>query len=60
MSEQAEDVIIRNLVEAVNRLQDDLKRVELWSAALTCFQDPAPEYKPDNAHLLPPVKSRPR
>ncbi len=53
MPEQAEDVIIRNLVESLNRLHDDLARLEVWSAALSCFRDAPPEYKPDNAYLLP-------
>ena len=36
--EPAEDLIVRNLMEAINRLHDDLDRVELWTAALGCFQ----------------------
>jgi hypothetical protein len=60
MSQQAEDVIVRNLIEALDRLQDDLARIELWSAALYCLQHPAPDYQPDNTHLLPPRKKAPR
>ena len=36
--EPAEDLIVRNLIEALDRLHDDLDRVELWTAALGCFQ----------------------
>jgi hypothetical protein len=38
MSEQAEDTIVRNLLQALARLHEDLDRVELWTAALACFQ----------------------
>jgi hypothetical protein len=56
MAEQAEDMIVRNLIEALDRLHDDLDRVELWTAALGCFQHPAPEYQPGDHYLLPPGK----
>jgi hypothetical protein len=52
MPEPAEDVIIRNLLESLERLRGDLDRMELWTAALGCFQYPVPEYKPGDQHLL--------
>ena len=58
MPEPAEDMIVRNLIEALNRLHDDLDRVELWTAALGYFQSPAPEYQPGEPYLLPPQKAR--
>jgi hypothetical protein len=61
MLEPAEDMIVRNLIEALNRLHDDLDRVELWTAALGYFQSPAPEYQTGEPYLLPPHKTqRPR
>jgi len=57
MTEHAEDMIVRNLIEALNRLHDDLDRVELWTAALSDFQKPIPEYQPENEYLLPRRKS---
>jgi len=56
MTELTEDRIVRNLIEALNRLHDDLDRVELWTAALASFQCPAPEYQPGDHHRLPPAK----
>jgi hypothetical protein len=56
MPEQAEDKIVRNLTEALERLHEDLDRVELWTAALGYFQSPVPEYGQADRHLLP-VKS---
>jgi hypothetical protein len=52
MPEPAEDMIIRNLMESLERLRGDLDRMELWAAALGCFQSPAPEYQPNDRHLL--------
>jgi hypothetical protein len=57
MPEHAEERIVRNLIEALNRLHDDLDRVELWTAALSHFQQPAPEYRPDCEYLLPTRKA---
>jgi hypothetical protein len=42
--EPAGDKIVRNLQEAVERLQDDIARVELWAGALGCFAKPIPDY----------------
>ena len=56
MPEPAEAMIIRNLIEALNRLHDDLDRVELWTAALGSFQHAVPEYRPGGEHLLPTEK----
>jgi len=56
MPERAADMIARNLIEALNRLHDDLDRVELWTVALSSFQQPPPDYRPDGEHLLPARK----
>lgn len=56
MSAQAEDLITRNLIEALDRLHQELERVELWTAALTCFLRPAPAYQPGEQHMLPPLR----
>jgi hypothetical protein len=52
MPEQAEGQIVRNLVQALERLHEDLDRVELWTAALNSFQRPVPDYTPREQHLL--------
>jgi hypothetical protein len=52
MPEPAEDKIVRNLIEAIERLHADLDRVELWTAALGCFQRPVPDYQPGDKYLL--------
>ncbi len=61
MSTQAEELITRNLIESLDRLHQELDRVELWTAALTCFLHPAPAYRPSDQHMLPPLaRSAPR
>jgi hypothetical protein len=52
MPEPAQDMIVRNLIEALERLHEDLDRVELWTAALGSFQTPVPDYEPGDRHLL--------
>jgi hypothetical protein len=48
-----QDLIARCLVEALDDLHRDLDRVELWTAALSSFQTPVPEYRPNDQNLLP-------
>jgi hypothetical protein len=54
MSVEAEELITHNLIAALDRLHEDLDRVELWTAALGCFAYPAPEYEPGGQYMLPP------
>jgi hypothetical protein len=56
MPEPAADSIVRNLIEALNRLHEDLDRVELWTAALATFRQPPPDYRPDEGYALPSAK----
>ena len=56
MAQPAEDMIVRNLIEALGRLHEDLDRMELWAAALGSFQHPVPEYQPGDQQLLQPSK----
>ena len=34
----AEDLVVRNLIEALNRIHADLERIEVWTAALPVFK----------------------
>jgi hypothetical protein len=54
--QQAEDVIVHNLIDALSQLHSDLDRIELWTAALDCFQRPAPDYQASDDYLLPSHK----
>jgi hypothetical protein len=55
MPESPADAIVRNLIESLERLRQDLDRMELWTAALDRFQHPIPDYRPDDQHLLEPL-----
>jgi hypothetical protein len=57
MLESSEEAIVRNLIEALERLQEDLDRVELWTSTLGQFHRPVPDYQPDDRHLLPAAKA---
>jgi len=59
MPEPAADAIVRNLIEALERLRTDLDRMELWAAALDRFQRPIPDYHPTD-QLDPHPKRRRR
>jgi hypothetical protein len=52
MPEPAADAIVRNLLEALERLRNDLDRMEIWAAALNRFQHPVPDYHLGDQHLL--------
>jgi hypothetical protein len=47
MRERREELVVPNPIEVFDNLDDDLDRIELWTAALSCFQHPAPDYEPD-------------
>jgi hypothetical protein len=48
--------VARNLENAIERLQEDLVRIEIWASALGCFSQPIPDYKPSNDFMLPQAK----
>jgi hypothetical protein len=60
VQEPAEEMIVHNLIEALERLRVDLDRVELWTAALDCFQQPVPAYEPNNRYMLSPKSENER
>jgi len=49
--------IAKNLDETFHRLDADLERVEIWTAALTAFLEPIPDYDLDPRFLLPGTES---
>jgi hypothetical protein len=58
MLEPAEDKIVRNLIESLERLRGDVEKLELWTAALDCFRMPVPDYQPSDKFMLPPSPER--
>jgi hypothetical protein len=53
VAENADDLIVRDLMATVHRLHADLDRVEFWTAALAAFQAPVPRYPAASDYLLP-------
>jgi hypothetical protein len=49
--EPAKEAIVRQLQEAVERLQDDIARVEFWTDALGGFAQSIPDYDPASSKL---------
>ena len=51
------DRVMRELQQAVERLQDDIARVEFWTDALGGFSKPVPDYDASgtrlNQYILP-------
>jgi hypothetical protein len=60
VQEPAEEMIVHNLIEALERLRQDLDRVELWTGALGCFQQPVPTYEANSRYLLSAKSERER
>jgi hypothetical protein len=50
--------ITRRLQQAIDKLHEDVRRIEVWAGALNAFAQPVPEYHPSNDFLLraTPVK----
>ena len=46
--------ISQHLQQAIENLQREALKVEIWAAALTGFARPIPSYEPSNDNLLPP------
>lgn len=53
-NDMAGEGISRRLQEAIERLQQDVTRVEVWAGALSGFLKPVPSYDADQKHMLPP------
>jgi hypothetical protein len=48
MRKKEEEVFVTDPIELLDNLDNDLNRIEMWTAALSSFQRPAPEYQPGN------------
>ena len=52
-ADATDDRIVGNLVKAVDQLDEDLDRAQLWTAALSCLLQPVPDYQPSQDYVLP-------
>jgi hypothetical protein len=54
------ETIIRQLDEAIDRLIEDIDRVEMWSAALRAWLEPIPGYEAAHCEFLLPGATKGR
>jgi hypothetical protein len=48
--------IMRNLENAIERLNDDFEKIEFWAAAMDAFVKPVPDYESAEDRFLLPRK----
>ena len=54
----ATDALARHLHAAIERLREDMAKVEFWADAMTSFSEPVPEYDPKDVTVwLPPEQA---
>ena len=55
MKADAHERVIGHLFEAIDRVRDDVEKVEFWADIVTGFAQPVPEYDPNEMRVwLPP------
>jgi hypothetical protein len=52
--ELSSEMIVKNLREAIDRLQNDIARVEIWAGALSGYAKPVPGFDNAGTHRLGP------
>ena len=54
----ATDALARHLHAAIDRVREDMAKVEFWADAMTSFSEPVPEYEPKDVTVwLPPEQA---
>jgi hypothetical protein len=55
-TEAVNDAVTRHLLEAIERVRDDVAKVEFWAGAVAGFARPVPAYEPDGASVWLPTE----
>jgi hypothetical protein len=50
----ATDALARHLHAAIERVRDDMEKVEFWADAMTSFSEPVPDYEADDMKVWLP------
>jgi hypothetical protein len=50
----AEVALSRHLHDAIERVRQDVERVEFWAEAMSSFTQPVPDYEASNAQIWVP------
>ena len=54
----ATDTLARHLHAAIERVREDMEKVEFWADAVSGFSEPVPEYEPKDVTVwLPPEQA---
>jgi hypothetical protein len=54
MKGQTNEQVVRHLFEAIDRVREDVAKVEFWANAVTGFAQPVPDYDPDETRVWIP------
>jgi hypothetical protein len=52
----AAKAVVRNLHDAIERVREDVAKIEFWADAVSGFSQPVPEYNPDEANIWLPAE----
>jgi hypothetical protein len=52
----AANAVTRNLRAAIERVREDVAKVEFWADAVTGFSQPVPEYRPSDVNIWMPAE----
>jgi hypothetical protein len=54
----ATDALARHLQAAIERVREDMAKVEFWADAMTSFSEPVPDYEADDLKVwVPPEQA---
>jgi len=56
----AAKAVSRHLYDAIERVREDVAKVEFWADAVTGFSQPVPNYEPDNVKVWLPSEQATR
>jgi hypothetical protein len=56
MKGQTNEQVVRHLFEAIDRVREDVAKVEFWANAVTGFAQPVPAYEPDETRVWLPTE----
>jgi hypothetical protein len=55
----ATDALARHLHAAIERVREDMEKVEFWADAMTSFSEPVPDYEADDVKVwVPPEQAK--
>ena len=50
----ATNAVARNLRDAIDRVREDMAKVEFWADAIAGFSQPVPDYEPEDVSVWVP------